>query len=129
MCYDSTMTSKYDKERAHPRFPIPTLVDLQLEDGSYRHDFSVNVSQGGMYLESDRVLSSGTKATLRFVLPNLDWVFEIFAEVTWVVKVSEEEKLDGKKDGYGLIFTSMDDKDREKLTTYLKNFKIEDLEL
>ncbi len=121
--------SQYDKERAHPRFPIPTLVDLQLEDGSYRHDFSVNVSQGGMYLESDRVLSSGTKATLRFVLPNLDWVFEIFAEVTWVVKVSEEEKLDGKKDGYGLIFNSMDDKDREKLTTYLKNFKIEDLEL
>lgn len=121
--------SKYDKERAHPRFPIPTLVDLQLEDGSYRHDFSVNVSQGGMYLESERVLPSGTKTTLRFVLPNLDWVFEIMADVTWVVRVSEEEKLDGKKDGYGLIFTSMDDKDREKLNTYLKNFKIEDLEL
>ena len=123
------MTKKYDKERAHPRFPIPTLVDLTLEDGTYRHEFSVNISQGGMYLESDRVLPSATKATLRFVLPNLDWVFEIHSEVTWVVKVTEEEKLDGKKDGFGVIFTSMDDKDAEKLATYLKNFKIEDLEL
>lgn len=123
------MTSKYDKERAHPRYPIPTLVDLQLEDGTYRHEFSVNISQGGMYLESDRPLPSATKAILRFVLPNLDWVFEIQAEVTWVVRVTDNEKLDGKKDGFGVLFTSMDEKDTEKLTTYLKNFKIEDLEL
>lgn len=123
------MSQKFEKERAHPRYPIPTLVDLQLEDGSYRHEFSVNVSQGGMYLESERALSTNTKTTLRFVLPNLDWVFEIMAKVVWSITVSEDQKLDGKKDGFGFIFTSMDDKDAEKLTTYLKNFKIEDLEL
>lgn len=123
------MTSKFDKERAHPRYPIPTIVDLQLEDGTYRHEFSVNVSQGGMYIEADRTIPSGTKATLRFVLPNLDWVFEIQAVVTWVVSVTDDEKLDGKKNGYSFMFTDMDEKDAEKLTTYLKNFKIEDLEL
>ena len=123
------MPNQYDKERAHPRYPIPTLVDLQLEDGSYRHEFSVNVSQGGMYVEADRTLPQGSTATLRFVLPNLDWVFEIKAKVTWVVTVTDDEKLDGKKNGYSFEFTGMDEKDSEKLTTYLKNFKIEDLEL
>jgi hypothetical protein len=40
-----------------------------------------------------------------------------------------EQRLDGKKDGMAVKFLSMSDEDAEKLTTYFKNFKIEDLEL
>jgi hypothetical protein len=57
---------KYDKDRSGIRQPIPTLVDMEFEDGTFRHEFSENISEGGMYLTTDRPLSKGTKATLRF---------------------------------------------------------------
>jgi type IV pilus assembly protein PilZ len=120
---------KYDKDRSGIRQPIPTLVDMEFEDGTFRHEFSENISEGGMYLTTDRPLSKGTKATLRFTVPNLDWVFEIKSEILWSLTVDMEQRLDGKKDGMAVKFLSMSDEDAEKLTTYFKNFKIEDLEL
>jgi uncharacterized protein (TIGR02266 family) len=120
---------KYDKERASPRHPIPTLVDIEFENGTFRHEFSVNISEGGMYVDTERPLPIGTKAILRFAMPNLDWVFEIHAVISWAVTVTTNERLDGKKDGLGFQFTSMSDEDAEKIKTYFKNFKIEDLEL
>ena len=123
------MTEKFDKERASERQPIPTLVDMEFEDGTFRHEFSENISAGGMYLTTDRPLPEGTKATLRFIMPNLDWVFEIKAQILWSLIVNMEQRLDGKKDGMALKFLSMDDQDAEKLKTYFQNFKIEDLEL
>jgi type IV pilus assembly protein PilZ len=120
---------KYDKDRQSVRQPIPTLVDIELEDGTFRHDFSENISEGGMYLSSEKPLAPRTRMTLRFTLPNLDWVFEIKAEVLWSVTVTMEERLDGKKSGMALKFTEMDAEDSEKIKTYFKNFKIEDLEL
>lgn len=120
---------KYDIERSSVRQPIPTLVDFEFEDGTFRHEFSVNVSENGMYVNTERPLPIGTAATLRFALPNLDWVFEVKAKITWVVNYTMEQKLDGNKDGFGMKFLSMDDQDSDKLKTYFKNFKIEDLEL
>lgn len=120
---------KYDKERSEARQPIPTLVDLELNDGTYRHEFSANISEGGMYLHTEKPLAVGTTATLRFAMPNLDWVFEIQAKVVSSVIANMDERLDGKKDGHGLQFTSMSPEDKEKIKTYFANFKIEDLEL
>lgn len=120
---------KYDKERSSPRLPIPTLVDMEFEDGTFRHEFSVNISEGGMYVNTERPLAKDTKMTLRFAIPNLDWVFEIQAKVNWVVTVTQNERLDGKKDGMALQFTKITEEDAEKLSVYFKNFKIEDLDL
>jgi len=123
------VTQKYDKERMYPRYPIPTLVDLEFEDGTYRHEFSGNIGEGGMYLYTEKPLPIGTTATLRFAMPNLDWVFEIKAKSTSSVIVTMDQRMDGKKDGHGFQFLSMDEQDRQKLKTYFENFKIEDLEL
>jgi uncharacterized protein (TIGR02266 family) len=122
------MTS-LDQKRAFERFPIQTLVDLEFTDQTYRHEFSRNMSNTGIYLDTDKLLPIGTKMTLRFVVPNLDWVFEIKSKVIWNVQVTMDQRLDGKKDGMGILFESMDSQDQEKIDTYFKNFKIEDLEL
>jgi c-di-GMP-binding flagellar brake protein YcgR len=120
---------KYEIERAFVRQPIPTLVDMELEDGSYRHEFSANVSAGGMYVYSEKPANAETKMTIRFALPNLDWVFEIKVKVVRNMIFSMEDRLNGKKNGMALQFLSMNDEDTQKIKSYFENFKIEDLEL
>ena len=119
----------FTEKRSFVRYPIPTLIDLELEDGSYHHEYTKNISETGLFIEASKMLSIGTMATLRFAVPNLDWVFEINAKVIWMVQVTHEEKLDGKKDGMGFLFIDMSPEDRDHMITYIKNFKIEDLEL
>lgn len=123
------MPSKGVEKRAFERFPIPTLIDLELDNKTYHHEFSTNISETGIYIETDRLLPVGTKASMRFAVPHLDWVFEIQSIVMWIVQVTSDQKLDGKKDGMGFSFLSMDATDKEKFHTYMKNFKIKDLEL
>lgn len=122
------MTFQSDK-RKFVRYPIPALVDLELEDGTYHHEYTKNISETGLFIEAAKMLPVGTVAVLRFAVPNLDWVFEIKAKVAWNVQVTLEEKLDGKKDGLGFLYLEMSDEDRQKMTKYIQEFKIEDLEL
>lgn len=122
------MTFHHDK-RKFVRHPIPALVDVELEDGTYHHEYTKNISESGLFIEASKMLPVGTIAILRFAVPNLDWVFEIKAKVAWSVKVTLEEKLDGKKDGLGFLYLDMPPEDRVKMSTYIQNFKIEDLEL
>jgi hypothetical protein len=111
------------------RYPIPTLVDLEFEDGTFHHDYSANMHTDGMRIETTKLLPVGKKATLRFCVPNLDWVFEVKSHVTESVDVTMEERLDGKKSYIELLFLSMDDQDQSKLHEYFRDFKIESLEL
>ena len=117
----------FEEKRQVERHPIPTLVDLTISKENYRIEYSKNFSKAGAYLETERLLPVGTPMVLRFVLPELDWAFEIESKVIWTTNTTDEEKLDGKRDGLGISFVSMDEKDSEKITSYMDNFDPEEI--
>lgn len=108
------MTQKHHQERAYIRQMIPTLVDLEFKDGTFRYEFSANMSENGMYLYAETPLPIGTEALVRFSVPNLDWVFEIKAKSVSAITMTFDQRMDGKKSGHGFHFLSMDEQDQKK---------------
>ena len=72
------------KERAHPRVELTIRVNCVLED-TFFTDFSRNVSEGGMCLESLVPIREGTDIRLQFALPGAkNQVYSLNGQVVWV---------------------------------------------
>ena len=71
-------------KRPHPRF----MVRIAIFHGPYQNqilaDYSVNVSTGGVFVESSRILPKDTDLTVKFKLPNADNIIVVKAIVAWV---------------------------------------------
>jgi uncharacterized protein (TIGR02266 family) len=102
---------------------VRVLVDFESSD-TYFYDYSNNLSEGGIYIATDRILPVGTPITLRFTLPNIDRVFQAEGNVAWIYdpKTSDEgppSEVLGK--GMGVQFSGMDEKDLELVKSYISN--------
>ena len=69
---DKTMSER----RVHARILTRMLVDFDSAD-TYLYDYSNDLSEGGIFIETEKPLAPGTELTLRFTLPNVDRVFEV----------------------------------------------------
>lgn len=113
-----------DKERrARPRALIRVLVDYE-SSGTYLYDYSNDLSEGGLFIETEQPLQKGSKLNLRFTLPNLDKVFEITGKVAWVNQVPKHDSKPVKgRPGMGVQFVNMEAEDKAALEKYLSNHK------
>ena len=64
------------------------MVRIAIFHGPYQKqilaDYSVNVSTGGVFIESSRILPKATDITVKFKLPNADNIIVVKAIVAWV---------------------------------------------
>lgn len=116
------MTVPDKEQREFFRYQVRALVDFELPH-EYKNAFASNIGEKGMLVEMHKPLPLGTKTVIRFMLPTLNYVFEIRATVLWAIQRSSEEKLAGLKDGMGIAFDSMEKDCREELDRYLKTLK------
>ena len=69
--------------RINPRF----LARLAIFHGPYQNtiltNYSLNISAGGVFIESNRILPTATELTVKFVLPNADSIIATKARVAW----------------------------------------------
>ena len=108
------------EKRRFPRVLVRALVDYE-SPGTFLYDYSTDLSEGGLFIETQKPLSQGTTLTLRFTLPNVDRVFQIQGRVAWL---NEGSKPAGKlPSGMGIEFMDMDAADRKTLQTYVKEFR------
>jgi type IV pilus assembly protein PilZ len=109
------------ERRKHVRILVRVLVDFESPD-TYLYDYSSNLSEGGIFVETDTPHPIGTTLTLRFTLPGVDRVFEAKGEVKWQNNLGEKGNLPvpdlGR--GMGIQFADMEDSDREILQKYVR---------
>lgn len=71
-------------KRSNPRF----LARIAIFHGPYQKeiltDYSVNMSTGGVFIESSKILPEDAEVTVKFNLPNSDTVIVTKARVAWV---------------------------------------------
>jgi type IV pilus assembly protein PilZ len=93
-------------QRRHERADLSLQVQYRTT-GSFLVSYSLNLSKGGIFLETTNFLPVGTRLAVRFVIPGADVEVETSAVVMWLrPSVSE----DGLPPGMGLRFEQLEDR-------------------
>lgn len=90
--------------RKHRRMTVRILVDYQAR-GGIDCDYATTLGAGGMFLETDLVMTRGESVKVRFRIPGGEVLHEFEARVTW--HHAADAKAGGKlhTPGVGLQFS------------------------
>src|SRR6185369_8869239 len=108
--------------RANPRY----LTRIAIFYGPFQKkiltDYSINLSTGGVFIESSVILPEGTELTVKFNLPNSDIIITAKARVAWVNDPLVLKKA-SLPPGMGLQFLNLSIEDMHTIRTSLDNGK------
>ncbi len=108
------------RHRKTPRFVAHLRVQYGTDQGSLRTDYSVNMSTGGIFVETGNFLTVDTPLTIEFILPNKDKTIRTEGRVAWInhpeLKIKPNLPV-----GIGIEFigTSLDDIDA--ISQFIRN--------
>jgi len=113
-----SLDSTPPEKRSNPRF----IARIAIFHGPYQNEiltnYSVNMSTGGIFIESSRILPEAADVTVKFKLPNIDNIIVVKAIVAWV-----NDPLSLKKPslppGMGLQFLDLSLKDLQTIRSFL----------
>ena len=107
-------------KRLDPRY----LTRIAIFYGSYQKriltDYSINMSTGGVFVETQMTLPEDTELTVKFKLPHTDTLIVVRARVAWV-NGPESVKKTALPVGMGLHFLNLSSEDMSAIRTYLDN--------
>lgn len=90
--------------RKHRRMTVRILVDYQAR-GEIHCDYATTLGAGGMFLETDLVMSRGEIVKVRFRIPGGEVLHEFEAGVTWQHAAKPKPGGDLQTPGVGLQFS------------------------
>lgn len=102
--------------RIDPRYDRQLEIDVLFE-GKKQTSKSVNISLGGLYLESASPLPIGATVQLRFQLPTQPEPVEVAGDVRWVVK----KEGSAEQSGIGIRFQGLRARDVWALNRYFQS--------
>lgn len=120
-----------DNKRRHPRVMVKVLMD-QEEDSTFRFildkkdseaylfDFSTDISEGGIFVRTNKKLPVGTQVSLRFHLPNSDKLIATTGKVTWVN--SDESVSPGI--GFGIQFINLSQESQGIIQEFIQSLQL-----
>lgn len=101
------MQEDFIERRAHPRIPISVRVRVQYTGQEFTAQ-SVNLSAGGVFLDTDRRLPVGTRLHLVFTVPIIaKYPIRAEGEVVWLGSAD--------RSGLAIRFVDISDDDRALL--------------
>jgi uncharacterized protein (TIGR02266 family) len=87
-----TVSQPTGERRSDPRF----LARIAIFNGPYQRelmtDYTVNVSSGGVFIETGKLLEVDTLLTVKFKLPDQDRVISCTSRVAWVNEATAPKK-------------------------------------
>jgi uncharacterized protein (TIGR02266 family) len=89
-------------DRRLPRLPISLEVSYRTA-GAFLVAYSINLSKGGLFLETSDPLEPSSRVSLKFEVPGVG-PLEVEGEVAWV----RTGMVDGLPDGMGIQFDALD---------------------
>jgi len=102
------------------RVDVPVLVALEAGTFTIR-EFSLNLSEGGIFVATDKWCAVGTRGTLRFQLTRFDEPFVLQAEVVRAVEPGRE--AEGQTPGLGIRFLDPKPEDHDRLRALLEGVR------
>src|SRR5437899_9069606 len=103
-------------DRRQPRLPISLAVEYRTA-GAFLVSYSINLSKGGIFIESAQPLPPGEHVTLRFDVPGAGDL-EVEGVVAWVRTGSP----DGLPDGMGVQFGELDARYGDVIDEMVRSF-------
>jgi len=113
-----SLKEEMSAKRLDPRY----LTRIAIFYGTYQKkiltDYSINMSTGGVFVETNMILPEDTELTVKFKLPHTDTLIIAKARVAWV-NGPESVKAAALPVGMGLHFLNLSAADMSAIRAYL----------
>ena len=105
----------YDEKRDHPRAMIQLSVEYSRLNTFFR-DYTCNISQGGMFIKTEKPMPVGSLFQLKLVVPELPKPLKLQCEVRWTEQLKDLDQGDvDQEPGMGIRFLYETEQDRRQL--------------
>ncbi len=115
------MPKERSNKRKADRLHHELLVAYRTVDG-FITDWAVNVSKGGMFINTRNPLPVGTTVRLIISLPDTAFPFDITGRVT---RVSEFDNPANQVPGMGIEFVDVDDEKKQRIERFVNRLRSE----
>ncbi len=109
-----------DEKRRKDRIPFEVKIEYRTV-GSFLSDWSANISQGGLFIQTANPLKEGTSVRMIFSLPGIPLLFDLNGKVRWTKSGGDK----GQESGMGIEFIHVDDRIRSRIEGYIKRLSEE----
>lgn len=115
---------KGEKEQ-NPRIPrklicIPIFFSVEGKN-QFKVDYSTDLSEGGVLIQTEEPLPVGTRVDIKFRLPGAIKLIETKGEVVWSHKTIADESGLNLVPGMGVKFLGLDEKSKKYIDAFIKN--------
>ena len=107
------------ERRLSPRAPVTVRVDYSTVDSIFS-EFTRNINEGGLFIESETPLPLEDKVQLHFRLPGVDDPFKVDGRVAWI----KESGADGPA-GMGIEFENLDEGARLRIDEIVQALRVD----
>ena len=104
-------------KRLEKRLPIQLDVRYQSLEG-FISDYSMNISQGGLFISTRNPLPLGTRIALKVGFPDAEVPLNIEGEVVWVSEYDKKSKSN-LIPGMGIQFRNLDDMEKKMIEDFI----------
>jgi uncharacterized protein (TIGR02266 family) len=111
--------SPFKERRAHPRTSVTLKVEYPSLEG-FLQDYTINLSQGGTMIRTNRTLQIGELIHLSLSFPRLWERIHLKAEVRWIRTETNQEKT------IGVAFNVKDEQQKNALADLVERLQKED---
>ncbi|MCX5859112.1 MAG: TIGR02266 family protein [Proteobacteria bacterium] len=104
-------------KRLEKRLPIQLDVRYQSLEG-FISDYSMNISQGGLFISTRNPLPLGTRIALKVGFPDAEVPLNIEGEVVWVSEYDKKSKSN-LIPGMGIQFRNLDNLEKKRIEDFI----------
>lgn len=108
-----------DDGRSGRRIPIQLLVDYK-SDGNYLFDFCRDLGTGGVFIQTNKPLPTGSSIDLTFTIPDSKETLTTKGTVIWVQ--NEAGSQSDSNVGMGVQFSGFSNDQRKVLEEFVKRY-------
>lgn len=104
------------ENRVHRRAPL--RLELNYRDatgGNFLFEYSLNISKGGIFIETDTPLAMGSRLAIRFQPPGMEDELSVEGVVTWVNPADSSPNP-----GMGVQWTDLSDEQYELIASVVQ---------
>ena len=107
--------------REHARADVRLQLNYRdATGGNFLFEYSMNISKGGIFIETQHPAAIGTLLLIRFQSPETDKQIEAEGEVVWVNPVDG----DSPNPGMGIQWRNLDEETHDQITSIVKAIAI-----
>ena len=107
------------ERRRSTRAPVVVRIEYATVDALFS-DFTRNINEGGVFIETDCPAPLDSVVHLRFRLPGTRETLKVTGRVAWI-----EPGEDDQPQGMGVEFEHLSDRDRERINELVVRLRVE----